>query len=205
MKLNSQVDDYINKQVEWQRPIFEALRQVIHQADSNITEEIKWGAPAFACHGPVAWMFGAKQWVHFSFPQGALLDTPRQGWEEGADTTSKAKRTLKFRQVDDINQTELLSLISQAIGNNKQGKKVDFGAAKPGEKSFKPPAEYQELLSQHGQLELYKTRPYYQQKGWIQWIESAKTEATRQKRIAMMLSELRHGQYMPPKDERHPL
>ena len=94
-------------------------------------------------------------------------------------------------------------MIKQAVQNNKEGRKVEFATTKPGSKVFELPAEYSQILKQNNLLDKYKDRPYYQQKGWIEWIESAKTEATKQKRIAMMLSELKHNQYMPPKAERY--
>lgn len=170
---------------------------MIHQADPDIVESIKWNAPAFDDHGQVAWMFATKNWIHFSFPQGALLDKPSGGWIEADDTTSKAKRTLYFHQNDTIDEQLMIDLIRQAVANNKQGKKVDFGATKPGSKEFD-----REVLGQSNSLDAYLRRPYYQQKGYVEWIESAKTEVTRDKRIGMMLIELRHDQYMPPKSQR---
>ena len=201
--INPQIDAYIQKQADWQQPILKLLRQLIHQAEPEIVEEIKWGAPTFSLQGQIVWMPSATNWIHFSFPQGKLLDTPAQGWEEEINTTSKAKRTLKFSKVEDINQSELITLIKQAVQNNKEGRKVEFATTKPGSKVFELPAEYSQILKQNNLLDKYKDRPYYQQKGWIEWIESAKTEATKQKRIAMMLSELKHNQYMPPKAERY--
>ena len=201
--INPQIDAYIQKQADWQQPILKLLRQLTHQAEPEIVEEIKWGAPTFSLQGQVVWMPSATNWIHFSFPQGKLLDTPVQGWEEEINTTSKAKRTLKFSKVEDINQSELITLIKQAVQNNKEGRKVEFATTKPGSKVFELPAEYSQILKQNNLLDKYKDRPYYQQKGWIEWIESAKTEATKQKRIAMMLSELKHNQYMPPKAERY--
>lgn len=59
------------------------------------------------------------------------------------------------------------------------------------------------LLSRHGLLEAYKSRPPYQRNDYLGWISRAKLEATKQKRINQMLEELKQGdRYM--KMEWHP-
>ncbi len=201
--MNPKVDDYIKGlDKPWQAAVVRKLRELVHKADPDITEEIKWGTPYFEHNGGVTWLFCATEWVHFSFPQGVLLDVPKGTWEEGPDTESKAKRTMKFREGQEIPEELIIRLVKQAVANNKTGKKVDFGAPKPGSRTFDVPHEYESFLRENGQLEAYKARPYYQQKGWVQWIEQAKQEETRQKRKDKMLEELQEGTYMPPKKER---
>lgn len=199
---NPSIDAYITRQPEWQREILSALRQVIHTADPEIQETIKWGAPTFEDHGIVAWMFCAKHWVHFSFPQGALLDPTHGLFEESKESASKAKRTVKFHEDQHIPLDIIEDLVREAVTNNRSGKKFDFNIPKPGSQHFDVPEEYRDYLKEHGLLEDYLERPYYQQRGWIEWIESAKQEETRQKRAQLMLRELQTGQYMPNKADR---
>lgn len=178
------------------------LRNAIHKADPNIKEVIKWGAPTFEDTGIVSWMFCAQKWVHFSFPQGALLDPSHGLFEEAKDTASKAKRTIKFTEGQHIPTEIIINLVKQAVANNKSGKKVDFKIPKAGTQTFDIPREYEDFLKEHKLLDEYKNRPFYQQRGWIEWIESAKQEDTRQKRARSMVRELQTGQYMPSKAER---
>jgi hypothetical protein len=199
---NSAVDAYITRQPVWQRDILRALRKAIHKADPDIKEVIKWGAPTFEDHGIVAWMFCASKWVHFSFTQGALLDPTHGLFEESKDSASKAKRTIKFLEGQHIPTDIIVGLVKEAVANNKSGKKVDFKIAKPGTQEFDAPKEYEDFLKEHKLFDEYKNRAFYQQRGWIEWIESAKQEDTRQKRAIQMIRELKTGQYMPPKDER---
>lgn len=50
----------------------------------------------------------------------------------------------------------------------------------------------------------YDERPPYQRNDYLRWIKDAKRDATRQKRIDQMLSELRRGGvYMKMKWSRH--
>lgn len=196
--MNQEVTDYIQKLPLWQQAIMNRLREIIHKADSNVEEKIKWGTPAFVHDGMYAWMFAATDWVHFSFPQGVLLDVPDGTFEEGEDTASKAKRTLKFREGDEINESLLAVLVNQAVANNINGKKIVF--EKEPKKPVILPDEIVAELKSAGLEDEYKSRPYYQQKGYLQWITDAKREETREKRIRTMLTELEDGTYMPPKN-----
>lgn len=197
------VDSYIKHAKVWQQSILSGIRKAIHSGDPEITEVIKWGAPAFEHAGQVAWMFCAENWVHLSFRQGALLKVPKAAWVESDDTPSKAKRTMKFEKGAAVPDELIADLVRQAVANNLAGKKVDFDVAKRGEREFDLPKEYERWLSTAGKLEDYKARPYYQQRGWIEWINEAKSDKTKLMRMDRVLIELKHGQYMPNKADRH--
>lgn len=193
--MNPKVDEYIDglKQ-EWQRKIMRELRHIIHKADSQMQETLKWGTPTFEHDGIVAWMFSAKDWVHFSFPQGALLDNSHGLFEQ---TENKAKRTIKFNHGDKLPSKIITQLIKQAVENNTSERRIEF---KPEPK--KPivlPQEMATELKAYGLEDTYAKRPYYQQKGYIEWIGQAKHDETRIKRIAKMIEELQEGSYMPAK------
>lgn len=201
MNMNPKVTEYIHGQEQvWQSQILNDLRQAIHAADPGINEEIKWGTPAFDDHGPIAWMFCAQEWVHFAFPQGALLDDKHGMWDEGDDTDSKAKRTIKLRGSDKVPKQKITKLVKEAVENNRAGKKIKFVAA-PKQKITLAHDIAKELKSNDLE-EQYWDRPYYQQKGYVQWIDQAKQDDTRTKRIDMMIAELQNDQYMPPASER---
>ena len=55
------------------------------------------------------------------------------------------------------------------------------------------PPLVRDALESHGLMEAYKARPPYQQNDYLGWIARAKLDATRQKRLNQMLSELKSG------------
>ncbi len=55
------------------------------------------------------------------------------------------------------------------------------------------PAYVRRALEEKGLMKAYKERPAYQQNDYIGWIERAKREVTKDKRLRQMLSELRKG------------
>jgi uncharacterized protein YdeI (YjbR/CyaY-like superfamily) len=55
------------------------------------------------------------------------------------------------------------------------------------------PASIAKLLKDKGLNEAYKSRPGYQQNDYLRWIDQARREETKQKRLSQMLRELRQG------------
>jgi hypothetical protein len=196
--MNKEVDLYINRlEQDWQRNVVARLRKLIHETEPDIKETIKWGAPAFEHDGLVVWLFCAKEWVHFSFPQGALLDEPHYLFEK---TNNKAKRTIKFKETDMVPDELIRKLVGQAVELNKAGKKVIV--KKSPKKRVTVPKDIKFELKARVLEKAYEERPYYQQKGYVQWVTNAKRLQTRSSRIRQMVKELKDGTYMPPKRDR---
>jgi uncharacterized protein YdeI (YjbR/CyaY-like superfamily) len=57
----------------------------------------------------------------------------------------------------------------------------------------KMPEGIRTVLDEHELTEAFYERPAYQQNDYLSWITRAKLEATRQKRLDQMVSELRTG------------
>ncbi len=55
------------------------------------------------------------------------------------------------------------------------------------------PEFLRDALNTHGLMDAYRARPPYQQNDYIGWIQRAKQEATKQKRLNQMLDELKKG------------
>ena len=58
---------------------------------------------------------------------------------------------------------------------------------------YEMPDFFRDALTERGLMEEYLTRPPYQQNDYIGWIARAQQEATKQKRLNQMLSELERG------------
>lgn len=55
------------------------------------------------------------------------------------------------------------------------------------------PDFFRDALNARGLMSAYRARPSYQQNDYIGWINRAKLEATKQKRLNQMLDELEKG------------
>ncbi len=55
------------------------------------------------------------------------------------------------------------------------------------------PEFFRDALNQRGLMDAYLARPPYQQNDYIGWIQRARLESTKQKRLSQMLDELKKG------------
>jgi uncharacterized protein YdeI (YjbR/CyaY-like superfamily) len=55
------------------------------------------------------------------------------------------------------------------------------------------PGDVRDALTRAGAMDAYNRRPAYQQNDYVGWITRAKLPATRERRIAQMLDELKSG------------
>lgn len=71
--LDTRIDDYIGKSAEFARPILKHLRHLVHQANPDVKETIKWGFPSFDYKGPLCSMASFKEHCVFGFWKSKLL------------------------------------------------------------------------------------------------------------------------------------
>lgn len=100
-KRSAEVDAWMVAYDNPQKPVVEAVRRVMLDADSRLGETIKWQAPTFVYKGNLASFFPkAKKHATLMFHTGASLaasgDFPSL---EGEGATSRA---MKFADVDDV-------------------------------------------------------------------------------------------------------
>ena len=73
MPKNQAVDDYIASKAIFAQEILIHLRTIIHAAEPEISETIKWRQPCFEHHGLVCAFAAFKKHVNFSFFKGKML------------------------------------------------------------------------------------------------------------------------------------
>ena len=70
----------------------------------------------------------------------------------------------------------------------------------PARPRYEMPDFFRDALNERGLMDIYRSRPAYQQNDYIGWVTRAKLEPTRQKRLNQMLDELdKGGVYMKMK------
>ena len=70
------------------------------------------------------------------------------------------------------------------------GKSPSNAARRP---RYPMPSDIVDELAKHELMDAYRARPPYQRNDYIGWINAAKRDDTRKRRIAQMLQELRQG------------
>jgi hypothetical protein len=96
------------------------LRELIHAADSEVTETIKRGRqPYFVLDGNVCALLAAKDHVNLFLYDGAIVPDPDGIFTAGhANATA---RTMAVRQGERINASALTTMLQQIIANNRAG------------------------------------------------------------------------------------
>ncbi len=67
------VDAYIKKAADWQQPILNHIRDVVHEACPDVEETMKWSSPSFQYKGMMCGMNAFKERVMFGFWKATLL------------------------------------------------------------------------------------------------------------------------------------
>ncbi len=95
--------------------IIQAIRVLFLQADSRVTENIKYGGLVFMPTGVSSKLLGGvfvyQKHLSIEFGSGALFDDP-DGHLEGK---GQYRRHIKIRDREDINNKQVASFIEQAL------------------------------------------------------------------------------------------
>jgi hypothetical protein len=120
---NELIDEMIQQTPDWRGAALAEFRRIIHDADPEIVEEVKWrrpsnplGAPVFEHAGIVCTANILKGSVRLNFPAGWALPDPHNiltAVSEGNKT-----RIIDLREGDAVNGAALKDLIRAAVERN---------------------------------------------------------------------------------------
>ncbi len=119
MQTIPEIDNYINSLPKWQQAVCQKMRSLIHQADSDIAEEIKFKIrPYFTLQGNVCALLAAKDHVNV-FIYDPIAPDPSGIINQGHDNASA--RAIQIYEGDSINEDALIELIKTVAANNRRG------------------------------------------------------------------------------------
>jgi hypothetical protein len=114
------VDGYIDALPEWQQAICREVRDLVHGADQEVTETIKFrNRPYFVLKGNVCALLAAKDHVNVFLYDGGIVPDPEGIITGGHD--NETARTVAVRQGETINAPALTAIFEQIIANNRAG------------------------------------------------------------------------------------
>jgi len=189
MARDHRIGTYINDAPPFAQPILEHLRDLVHEVCPDAEEDIKWSMPFFLYKGtPICSMAAFKQ--HCSFGFWRYKNIVGSKHDDGMGQFGK------LTSLKDLPPSETLAtLIRKAMALNESEAR-----AKRARAASKPapvlPEDFAALLAmeQHAAAhKAYESFPPSAQREYVAWINEAKTDATRQKRIATALDWLAEG------------
>ncbi len=103
--MNEKVSAYFQKQVSPQKEICLALRHIILKTFPNVTEEMKWGVPAY--DGGRFYIGVVRYGVNLGFSIQGLSDKEKAFF----DGDGKVTRNLKFESIAAIDEKKIVMLL----------------------------------------------------------------------------------------------
>lgn len=183
------VDAYIAKSADFAKPILTHLRKLVHVNCPDATETIKWSMPHFDYRGGIFCNMAAfKQHCAFGFWLGDLLKVDNQNEKAMGDFG-------RITALDDLPGDKAIArLIKAAMKLHDEGAKIPARAKSAEKKELDIPAAFLGEVKKNKQaLATFEGFPYSKKKEYVEWFTEAKTEATRDKRLAQSIEWLAVG------------
>jgi len=190
-KTDPRVDAYIDKAREFAKPVLNHIRELVHQACPDVEETMKWSFPHFDYKGQMMCsMASFKEHCAFGFWKQSLLEDAAFPSEKSAMGSFGRITSLK----DLPNGKTMKKLIHDAMKLNDEGKKVQRAPVSKDKKEVVVPDVLQKALSKSkAAAATFSNFPYSKKKDYVDWINDAKTDATRDKRLATTIEWLAEG------------
>ena len=185
--IDPRIDAYIAASPEFAQPVLTHLREVIHSACPEVEETMKWSRPHFQYKGMLCQMSAFTAHCALGFWKGAVL------FPDAAEKDSMG-HIGRLTSVKDLpSRKELSAVVKRAMKLN------DEGITAPA----KPKAAPRELLVPDDFAKALKANKPAQKvfdagstsfkREYVMWIEEAKAEATRLRRMTQALEWLAEG------------
>lgn len=123
---SASIDAKIEALGDWRGETLARVRRIIHEADPEVVEEVKWmGTPVWSHGGILCTGETYKSVVKMTFAKGASLPDPSGLFNSSLE--GNVRRAIDLREGEAVDEAALKELIRAAVALNVDGKR----AAKP--------------------------------------------------------------------------
>jgi len=181
-KVKATVEEYISQSDRWE-PELSKLRKIL--TSTELTEEVKWGAPCYTCDGKlVVGLAAFKEHVALWFHQGALLEDRDQVLINAQKGRTKALRQWRFTKIEEIKVRQIKSYLKEAIELHRAGRSVPIARNQP----VVIPAELKSALAADAEAKSgFESLTPGKQREYADHIATAKRAETKENRLAKIL------------------
>ena len=123
---SARIDQKINELGDWRGKTLAKVREIIHAADPEVTEEWKWakatspGTPVWSHGGIICTGETYKTVVKMTFAKGAALRDPSGLFNSSLE--GNVRRAIDIHEGEKINEAALKDLVRAAVALNLKGK-----------------------------------------------------------------------------------
>ncbi len=194
VQYDTRVDEYIKKAASFAQPILTHLRDLVHEACPDVTETIKWNFPHFEYGGSILCSMAAfKKHCTFGFWKAALMNDPK-GILEFVGKTAMGQLG-QITDISDLPADKIIKgFILQAVKLTDDGAKLP-ARPKPEDKTDWAIPDYflKAIRKNKAALKTFENFSLGNKKDYITWVTEAKTEITREKRLAQAIEWMAEG------------
>ena len=191
-KKSVSIDEYINAAQPFAQPILVHLRKLVHKACPEVEESIKWGFPHFGYKGVMCSMAAFKNHCSFGFWKSALM-TDKEGVMHIKDREAMGNFHRIASLTDLPSDRILIAYIKEAKKLNEENVKLPARKKMPAANIQVPAYFLKALKRNQAAWQYFDKFSLSNKKEYVLWIEGAKTEVTREKRIATALEWISEG------------
>lgn len=193
-KKEKTVDTYIAKSADFAKPILTHIRDLVHKACPDVEEKIKWGMPFFDYKGEMlCHMASFKQHAVMGFWKASLMKDPVL--TENAKAETAMGHLGKITSLKSMpSDKKITAWIKEAMQLTDKGIKLPAKTKPAEKKELTVPDYFAKALAKNKKArQVFENFAYSHRKEYLQWITEAKTEETRNKRMATALEWIAEG------------
>ncbi|MEP6676459.1 MAG: YdeI/OmpD-associated family protein [Ferruginibacter sp.] len=194
MATNDQrIDAYIAKSADFAKPILIHIRKLVHAACPDVEETMKWSFPHFDYKGEMMCSMAAfKQHAVYGFWKAALMKD--KSLVENAKSEVAMGHSGKLTSLKDLPSDKKMSAwIKEAMKLNDEGIKLP-SRPKAVAGNVTAPDYFMAAMKKNKKAAAnYEGLSNSCKKEYIEWITEAKTEPTRDKRMATAIEWISEG------------
>ena len=187
-------DEHIAHAEPFARPILKHLRTLVHSACPNVEEAFKWSFPVFMYKGAILCsMASFKNHCAFGFWKASIMKDPYGIFPEEKETSMG--HLGKIISLKDLPSDKILiEYIQEAAILNEKGIRLPPRPKNTVKTELKVPEYFRNALSTNkvARSTFEKFSPT-NKKDYVEWITEAKTEETRERRMATALEWMAEG------------
>ncbi|MEX6690547.1 YdeI/OmpD-associated family protein [Danxiaibacter flavus] len=178
---STEIDKYIDEMPAFAKAICDKLRTIILKADKEIVEDWKWG-PNYQLNGMLCGYGAFKAHVKFTFFNGCAMKDENRLFNHCVD--NEFSRSIKYTDVSEVDAKLITAYVKDSIAVNKEGFKRQVT-----QKEIETPADLQKALDKNKAAKKYfEDLSYGYKKEYVEHINSAKREETRNERIVKVVA-----------------
>ena len=183
-KKDKRIDTFISKSANFAKPILIHLRKLVHEACPEVEETMKWSFPHFDYKGSMCHMASFKQHCTFGFWKAALMKDSDKLLEVAKSEVAMGHFG-KITSLKDLpKDAVIIKYVKEAAKLNELNIKLPTRKTTANKEELNPHPDFLKAVSKNKKaLKVYEEFSYSNKKEYVMWINEAKTEATRDKRI----------------------